>query len=566
MSFMKRKIRSNMFFLSLISVLCTVILLMAVFYNLFNMQMKKNIKDKALIIERSLFFEQSSSDRTMDYILALNSINKDERISIISKDGAIIFDSHTETNNSENHMDFPEVNSAYIYGFGEATRYSNSLGEEIYYYAVKLSDNNILRLGVTNNNIYKAFKQAIPLILMVIAAVFFLCNSLAKRLTNKIIKPINTIDLTNEGDFIYDELASFYKTITRQREQIKEQVASIENRSNTINIIIKNMNEGIILLDKSGTILASNRSAINIFDDSNDDFVGKNMLELTRNAEILDAIKTSYDGRRYETVLKLDYRMTQVFISPVLENGRINGTIVLFLDITERFSVEKMRKEFSANVSHELKTPLTTILGLSEMIDNGIAKEGDVKGFAHKIKSEASRLIALIEDIIMLSELDEQTQQKLFEEFDLMDLCLEVVDGLKHIADAKSISIMISGDRVDITANRRMMYEMLLNLIDNAIKYNKLGGNVSVFVYKEIGEVKIRIEDTGIGIPKKHLGRIFERFYRVDKSRSKKTGGTGLGLSIVKHIAQYHKALIEIQSKEGVGTSIDVFIPVKFDD
>lgn len=547
---MKKRIYINMFLLTFVGVIFTVALFIFSFYNMIQTQMKSDIESKANIFEYSLNYYT-------DYLHNLRLTDNNERLSIIADNGEFIFDS-IDIESPENHFDTPEVKEAFVNGRGDFKRLSNSLREETYYYAVKLSDGTVLRLSKTTNSILGAFIEVTPLIFVVLFASFALCYFFAIRLTNKIIEPISKINFNNESSFIYDELSVFIKTITIQREQINKQIISLEDRSNTINTIIENMCEGLILLNQNGFILSANKSATGLFDNLNNDYTGKYILELTRNVDLMNGIKSVYSGKRSDTILSLNTKVVQVFINPVMQNDEISGAIVLFLDITEKSYAEKMRSEFSANVSHELKTPLTTIYGLSEMIDNGMVKYGDIKQFAGKIRKETSRLIKLIEDIIMLSELDEASEQKQYEQFDLLVLTNEVAENLKQIADGKKVKVKIIGESFPVIANRRMIDELLFNLIENGIKYNQNNGSVIVSLINENNNLKLRIKDTGIGIPKEHIDRIFERFYRVEKSRSKRTGGTGLGLSIVKHIVQYHDWNMNIESQVNVGTTIDI--------
>jgi len=320
------------------------------------------------------------------------------------------------------------------------------------------------------------------------------------------------------------------------------------------------MKEGMIILDKKGVVLSANKSAVELFHASLGDYAGRNIVEFVRDAELLDNIKRAFLGQRCNTTLNFDKKVMQVFFSPVFEDQEINGVIALFLDITEKADTEKIRREFSANVSHELKTPLTTILGLSEMIENGMVKTQDINNFVLKIKNETSRLIDLVEDIIRISELDEKKCDSQFEQFKLVALAELIVDSLRLVAEEKGVNLKIVGGDFAVTANKTMIHELLFNLIDNGIKYNQPGGGVTVYLSHESNKTRIAVEDTGIGIPQQHIDRIFERFYRVDKSRSKKTGGTGLGLSIVKHVVQYHHGTVEIKSEENAGTTVTVII------
>ncbi len=476
------------------------------------------------------------------------------RVTIISETGEVIYDNKKA--GLANHSDRPEVIEAIEKGFGESERYSDSLGQKTYYYAFKISDSQILRLSVTGSSVALWLYQLLPLLLLGLFCVLALSLLLAKRLTERLVKPINTIDLDQAASLPYEELSPFMKRIEAQKNEIKAQLSTLESRANTIKTITENMKEGLLLVDENGLILSYNKTIEQIF--GHERVSSKNLLHLNRNIEFFDKVKEAIGGQRCEMTYQSGSQVYSVFFSPAAYEMKIKGAIILFLDITDRFLAEKQRKEFSANVSHELKTPLTTISALAEMIESEIAKPEDIKGFAEKIHAQATRLIDLINDIIKLSEFDERQNNSAFkkESFDLSQVARSVGDSLAHLADSKEVSLQIQGDNVSLHANPRMIEELLFNLIDNGIKYNRSGGKVLVDLSNEKGLVKISVSDTGIGIGQEHLGRIFERFYRVDPSRSKRTGGTGLGLSIVKHIVELHNGKIEIDSVENQGTRI----------
>lgn len=553
---MKKRIYLNMCLLTLISVVLTTLLLLLTFYNVFNDQMAKVMKSKAVFFAESINY---STDK-LAYIHSLNLTNEDTRLSIIAQNGSVIFDSFKNNTDMENHIDRPEIITAFEIGQGEGTRFSSTLGEKTYYYAIKLEDGTVLRFAKTTHSIYGIFIRILPIIVVTTILIFLFCNFIACKLTKRIIDPINNIEFSQEQDDIYQELSPFIRTITQQKEQIHEQIKTLEDRKNTLKTITENMKDGMIILDKKGVVLSANKSAVELFHASLGDYAGRNIVEFVRNAELLDNIKQALLGQRCNTTLNFDKKVMQVFLSPVFEEQEINGVIALFLDITEKADTEKIRREFSANVSHELKTPLTTILGLSEMIENGMVKTQDINNFVIKIKNETSRLIDLVENIIRISELDEKKCDSQFEQFNLVALAELIVDSLRLAAEEKGVNLKIVGDDFAVTANKTMIHELLFNLIDNGIKYNQSGGSVTVYLSQESNKTRIAVADTGIGIPQQHIDRIFERFYRVDKSRSKKTGGTGLGLSIVKHVVQYHHGTVEIKSEENVGTTVTVII------
>ena len=394
----------------------------------------------------------------------------------------------------------------------------------------------------------------------VLAAFTVFAYIAAKKLTKKISDPLNDMDPADSNDHIFDELSPFLRKLAQQNDRISSQLEDLAERTTTIRTITSDMREGLILLDSNGLILSANDSAMKIFNVNIKDYQHKNILELTRRQDFLEQVRAALNGEASDTTLEFASRIIQIFFDPVWHKNNINGAILLFLDITEKANAEKLRREFTANVSHELKTPLTVISGLSEMIVLGMAREEDTKEFANKIKNETEGMIALVNDILKLSELDEDTDEKQFEVFDLRPLAESAVSRLSLLLRKKNVEIHVSGGEFDVNANKNMIEELLFNLIENAIKYNVENGKIGVELSKAEGEVKIEVSDTGIGISEEHIPRMFERFYRVDKSRTKKTGGTGLGLSIVKHIAQYHGGSAAISSTKGIGTKVTIII------
>jgi two-component system phosphate regulon sensor histidine kinase PhoR len=508
-----------------------------------------------------------SLGKTLNYFgQDLNHISAHEttlgniRITIISQSGDVLYDSHAE--NLENHADRPEIIAAFNYGQGGSKRYSSTLAQQTFYYALRLESGEVLRLSKTTSSAVFTVMSILPLSLLVIVINFIACLILSGRLTRRIIKPINDIDFNKDAE-IYEELSPFMRKIKNQEQQIQEQFRALEDKADTIDAIITNMREGILLLDRNQIVLAANKS-VSEFIKNNLDCTGKNILEVVRDLDFLDCVKKALSGERCNLTISDDGRATEVFFSPVLSNEKTDGLIILFLDVTEKKNAEKMRREFSANVSHELRTPLTSILGMAEMLDEGMVKKDDTGGFVTAIRNEASRLLELIEDIIRLSELDEGnsgSRISMKEEFDAGLAAREAAERLAGLAAEKEVKIIVEADEnCVIKANKSFIEEMLYNLTDNGIKYNKAGGEVKITVSVRKSRVKFIVSDTGIGIEPEHLSRIFERFYRVDKSRSKKTGGTGLGLSIVKHIAEHHGGSVDITSRAGKGTSVTVRI------
>ena len=545
---MKKRIYLNMLILACLSVILTSVFLIMTFYTGFAGQVKSELENKAEFLETTLNLE----DNQGDYMESLNLSDSDIRITLVSKDGTVIYDNTvTDETGLENHARREEIEKAARSGFGEDKRLSETVGKETYYYAIRLKNGNIIRTAKTTASIYGVFISVLPQSLLIIAVILLACLIVARSLTKKIIDPINKFNF-DKNSKTYDELSPFIRTITAQKEQIAKALDEVTKKSRVIDAITGNMNEGLILTNNYGTVLSANKSAASILGIKTIP-VGKNILVTTRNIAVLEHIQTALSGENTNLVLEIGRKTYHIFFSSV-----DNGVLILFLDITEKAKAEKMRREFTANVSHELKTPLTTISGYAELMSNSMVKPEDITDVSGKMKSESDRLLALIEDIMRLSELDEADGEKSFEQFDLTDLTCEVAESLKRKADENKITISVPKEKYMITANRPMMFELLYNLIDNAIKYNKQSGNVTVTASQTEKGVEISVKDTGIGIDKKHHDRVFERFYRVDKSRSKKIGGTGLGLSIVKHIAMYHEGKVEIESEEGKGTKIKV--------
>jgi len=516
-----------------------------VFYHQFSSTAIETLRNRAET------FADNSSQTAIEALGITKS--SDMRVTVIMPDGTVVFDNTAQAESLPNHLDREEIRDALEIGFGQSIRFSDTLQKETVYYAVRLTDGYVLRVAKTSSSIFGVFTGTLPIVAGVVLVMVIAGYLLAGSLTKRIVAPINEVNLALELTAPYDELAPFIRTIAQQREHIARQLSDLRNRSDTINAIMDNINEGILLTNKQGIVLSANKSVLRIFEkDSPVD--GKNILEFLRDVSFSGHVRDALDGKHGEMGMERVGRTYRVYFSHV--SG--GGAIILFLDITEKSKSEKLRREFSANVSHELKTPLTSIYGNAEMLQNGMVKENDKQAFYGQIKDEAGRLIALIEDILMISRLDEGGGQELFEDVELAAVAAETVEALSQKAADNQVAVQISGESIRMKANRSLMYEMFYNLIDNAIKYNKPGGAVHVDIINRDNQIKINVADTGIGIPKEAQSRVFERFYRVDKSRSKKTGGTGLGLAIVKHIVMVHDGKIELQSRQDKGTTVVV--------
>lgn len=542
---MKKRIFLNMVLLSSVSLIFISITLCFVFYRQFSMTAMATLRNRAEA------FIDNSPQTAIEALTFTKS--SDMRVTVIMPDGTVVFDNTANSQSLPNHLDRDEIRNALTIGFGQSTRFSNTLKKETVYYAVRLTDGYVLRVAKTSSSIFGVFVGILPIAAGVVLVMIIFDYLLAARLTTRIVDPINKVNLKSELTVPYDELAPFIRTIAKQREHIAEQLSDLQNRSDTISAIMNNMKEGIILTDKQGVILSANKSVLRIFEkDSTLD--GKNILEFLRDVNFSGHVYDALAGESGEMSMECTGRTYRVYFSHV--SG--GGAIVLFLDITEKAKSEKLRREFSANVSHELKTPLTSIYAIIEMLYNGMIKENDKQVFYGHAKDEAGRLIALIDDILMLSKLDENGRQELYEDVELAATAAETIASLSQKAAEGKVIVHVSGKGIYMKASRSLMYEMFYNLIDNAIKYNKPGGTVNVDITNTKEQISIAVSDTGIGIPKEVQSRVFERFYRVDKSRSKKTGGTGLGLAIVKHIVMVHDGKIELISQQDKGTTITV--------
>jgi two-component system phosphate regulon sensor histidine kinase PhoR len=551
-----------MLLLSLACMLAAAATLLAIFYYFFSAQVRSDIQSETEAMARNLAYVQDD----LDYLRSLNLSGQMGRVTLVAEDGRVLFDSFQDILALPNHLGRPEIAEALDRGAGISRRWSETVGEETYYYALRMDNGNVLRIARTVDGIRDVFFHILPMALAAVLITVAVCRFLASGLTRSVVEPIRQVasgKYSGDGTETYDELTPLIQQISHQQKQIEHQMRTLQDRTATIETITKDMKEGLILLDPGCLILSANQSALDLFGASEPSYTDRHILELTRNRGILQNIRAALNGTSGETTLEFGAKTVQIFFDPVYYNKDIHGAIILFLDITEKISAEKSRRQFSANVSHELKTPLTVISGLSEMMVNGMVKSEDTAPFIQKIHSEAKRLIALIEDIIQLSQWDEITSEseKHMDTFDLRQLTVSVAGGLKPLMDEKEIRLEISGESFDIRGNQVMIAELLQNLLDNGVKYNRRGGRLTVQLSKEAGFVTILVSDTGIGIPREHISHIFERFYRVDPSRSKKTGGTGLGLSIVKHIAQYHRGCVDVESEEGVGSAMTVRLP-----
>ena len=516
---------------------------------------KKELAQEARYISMGL---ESGGNDFLNKIAAENGSNV--RITLIDKDGIVLFDNQAEAKTLENHAMRQEVMEAVAVGAGEAERFSDTLDKTTYYYAVRLEDGKILRLARTIDSIYKSVLQMLPIMGGIVIMVAFLASIVARRVTFNLIKPLDQVNLDEPLDNeTYDELAPFLTRIAKQKRQLSKNLKKLRGKQEELTIITNNMNEGLVLLNEQQNVLFINESAAKIFGFSAKEVIGRNILTVDRAQEVQDLLQKVSQAGKGEGLYEKDGHFYQLSGSSV--NG--SGSVILIYDVTEKMTAEKLRREFSANVSHELKTPLQSILGYAEIMKNGLVKDEDKQRFLERIHAEAGNMIELIQNIMELSRLDENKTLDEFEDVDLLKLAQSVTLRLKHKAQTKGVTLNVSGSSACVCGVQSILSEVLYNLVDNSIKYNKDNGKVDVKVQDGSEEVTVSVSDTGIGIGAADRERVFERFYRADKSHSKEIGGTGLGLSIVKHGVLFHKGRVELESEPGVGTTITFVLPKK---
>lgn len=538
--------------ISAVTVLCaSIILIMGVLYGYFNDVRKNQIKAELSLAKNAVETEGVS------YLENLKNESTDYRITWIDKSGNIIFDTQSNSESMENHLEREEVKEAFANGSGESERYSSTLTEKMMYCAELLDDGTVLRISVSQLTVLTlllGIAQPVAIVFVIALVVSFI---FASRISKRIVKPLNEIDLDNplEND-AYDELSPFLSKISNQQKKIKLQENQLSQRKNEFLAITSNMNEGLVLLGKDKKVISINPSAESFFT-SEADCTGMDFIRLERNPDIIKALERAEIQDTSEIQVNRNGRIFQLNISRIRDMGELSGFVILIFDITEKSDSENRRREFTANVSHELKSPLQSIMGSAELIENGLVKKEDMPKFIGNIHSEATRLLTLINDIIKLSKLDEGTTLS-EKDFDLYSLVKENIEVLKSSAEKKNISVSFKGESLMMKSMKPLVSEIVYNLIDNAIKYNVENGSVEISISRDKNNIILSVSDTGIGIPEEYQERVFERFYRVDKSHSKETGGTGLGLSIVKHAVQDIGADIKLESRCGKGTVVTV--------
>lgn len=550
---MTKRIFRTVFVVAISIFIASAVLFMTVLYDYFS-----GIQQNQLRMQIDLA-SQGVEDEGLDYLKNLNI--KDYRVTWIGTDGKVLYDSISEADEMENHFEREEVKEALSEGYGASSRYSSTLTQRYLYGAKRLPDGTVIRLSVTQNSLLILTLGMLQPIMIIFVIAIILSAFLASRLSKKIVKPLNELNLDkpldNNG---YDELSPLLRRIDTQQKEISRQSEELKQRQNELEVMTSAMSEGIILLNNRGTVLSINKAAAKLF--GTDCFcIGEDIVSINRSLELAQLLNKAKDGEHSERVVELGSGRYQMMASPVISNNIVSGIVLLILDVTEKEKAEQLRREFTANVSHELKTPLHTISGSAELLVNGMVKPEDIPIFLKRIYSEAQRMIQLVEDIIRLSHLDEGAEDMKWDMVDLYAVAEKTINSLADEAESNGIKFELYGETVLINGIRQLLQEIIYNLCDNAIKYNCRGGSVSVGVKNENEFAVLTITDTGIGIPTEHQERIFERFYRVDKSHSKEIGGTGLGLSIVKHAAKLHNAEIELHSIVNKGTEITIKFP-----
>ncbi len=551
---MRKRIFYSITGVTLIALCIFSVFISSIMYNQIFETEKTNLKMEFPLVKKALLSQDGRSN--------FDTIISSSRITVINIDGTVTFDNRRDHTTMDNHADRVEVAALKNSSKAESTRLSDTLGKQTYYYAEKLDANTILRLSITMDSIYAIVLKIVPFMILIAILVIILSAFISSYVTKKIIAPLYNID-----EPVYDELDQFYARIKEQERFIEKQKARIRQKKAEFEILTDNIEDGLVLLNSRNEVVAINNTAKLVFGSKDTKFLRKNAFELNHSDEFIASLEKAFLGKSCELILQIHNREYLLHISPVKRsrNGKvkIKGAIIIIVDNTEKVQAEKVRREFSANVSHELKTPLTSILGYAELIKTGMAKTEDIKGFSEKIYTEANSLLELIEDILKISRLDEMKQSFEVEDVQLKEIIETAILRLEIISDKKDVSVSHELDNVVVPGIKTVLEETLYNVLENAIKYNKEKGSVSVSLIEKKNKAKIVIKDTGIGIPADSIDRIFERFYRVDKSHSSNVKGTGLGLSIVKHAINLHSGTIEVKSDVGKGTEIIIAIPKK---
>lgn len=543
------KIFRSSFLTSILVLLMSFFMAFAVLFDYFETQIFTELENEAEYISYSVMNEGVS------YIDNFNG--DDKRITLVDADGNVLADTSANAEELENHRERSEIKDANAKGVGKSSRYSDTLMTKTLYYAKKLDDGTILRVSTTRNSVIVILLGLLYPTIIIIVLALILSAILSNRVSKKIIKPINEIDLENPSEnIVYEEITPLLKKISAQNKTIDRQLKEAKQRQEEFKLITENMSEGLLVINKNANVLLYNDAALRLLEIT--DATNGSVLAFNRSKGFRESVEAALTGKRCENEISIDDNTYSVIANPVSVNEKIIGAVIVILDITENVKREQLRREFTSNVSHELKTPLTSISGFAEMMMHGGTPENTVVDFSATIYNAAQRLIALVNDIMKISELDEGAVLPEREKVDIYGLSKEIIKRLTPVAEKRNITLNLMGDSAYILGSEKILDEMIFNLCDNAIKYNKENGVVDVIVNTTSDKVSITVRDTGIGIAQAEQSRVFERFYRVDKSRSNQVGGTGLGLAIVKHGAIYHNAQITLESREDKGTSVKI--------
>lgn len=559
---MTKRIFGGAFIVSLVAIISAVAMVLGVAYTKEQQLFKRQLEQQAMLLAATM--ENTSPD---DDVESLRKLSHDihgtfeNRITYIGQDGTVLFDNEADPATMENHLGREEVVTAKQSGTGTAIRESYTMSEMTVYCARVIGYGCIVRVAGTMDTVAARIAGMWWEVLLVVIIAAMVSLGVAAIVARVVVKPINSIDLKNPdiGES-YSEIAPLLHRISEQNHEIDQQIAELTRSRKEFSLITENMSEGFIIIDSRTEVLSYNTAALKIL---GSDFTGssRSVLVLNRSEAFRSAVEDALAGKRSETDLTLSEKIYQVIATPAFTGSSVTGAVMIILDITEKEAREELRREFTSNVSHELKTPLTTIYGISDMLVGGIVKPEDIPGFAKNIRDEAGRMITLIQDILKLSQLDENTFSDQRERVDLYELAQSAAERLRPQADEKHVTISVTGERSEFTGIATVLEEMIYNLLDNAVKYNKQGGRADVDVRSSGDDIVVTVSDTGIGVPADSIDRIFERFYRADKSHSRKIGGTGLGLSIVKHGVSLHGGSITVKSSEGSGTTFTMALP-----
>lgn len=546
---MVNKIFRSNFFTSMLILLMSFCLIFGVLFSYFEAQMFTELESEAGYISYAVKNEGT------DFINNFNE--KGKRITWVSSDGTVLADTEAVAEELENHADRKEIADALENGKGTSSRYSDTLMQKTLYYAEKLDDGTILRVSTTQNSVVIILLGLLQPLIIIIVLALIISIFLSYRLSKAIIKPINELNLDNPAaNETYEELTPLLKKMSAQKKTIDKQIKEAEQKQEEFKLITENMSEGLLVIDKDSNVLSYNQAAIRLLEIS--DVKSGSVLAFNRSKGFRSVVEKALSGERAESDISHDENTYNLIANPVYQNEKIIGAVIVIIDITESVKREQLRQEFTSNVSHELKTPLTSISGFAEILKSGDTPDETVIDFSTSIYDEAQRLITLVSDIMKISELDEGAVPFEKESVDIYELSKGIIKRLTPIADKRNITFNIIGDTANVYGARKILDEMIYNLCDNAIKYNKESGTVDVIVNQANNKTSVTVRDTGIGIPTSEQSRVFERFYRVDKSHSKLVGGTGLGLAIVKHGATYHDADVFLESTDGKGTSVTI--------